>query len=119
MTLAFEPLKRRVDFLRVAAARRKHVMPGLLLQARESTDADDAIRVGFTASRKVGNAVMRNRAKRRLRAAVKMIMPLHAAAGHDYVVIARQATAHRPFPALQQDLETAMRKLRVWRDGSA
>ncbi|HAA93190.1 MAG TPA: ribonuclease P protein component [Rhodospirillaceae bacterium] len=114
-----EPLKRRAQFLRVAAARRKYVTPGLLLQACGNAEDGEAVRVGYTASRKVGNAVARNRAKRRLRAAVGEVMPLHAAAGHDYVVIARRATSSRSFPALLRDLETAMKKLELWREAGA
>ena len=119
-------LKRRAEFLRVADSRRKSVMPGLILQARRRTTAADGAteppRIGFTASRKVGIAVDRNRARRRLRAAVDEVMPLHAALGHDYVVIARAATVQRPFAALVGDLEAALRRLGVYRvtpDGEA
>src|SRR5690242_937167 len=79
---ALERLKRRADFLRVADGRRKWVTPGLILQtlARASADdASDAVRVGFTATRKIGNAVIRNRARRRLRAAAASVMARHAA----------------------------------------
>src|SRR5260221_14737735 len=75
-----EPLPRvraRADFLRVAAARRKWVAPGLLLQVAPATAADRRA-MGFTASRKVGNAVHRNGARRRLRAAVDLVMVPHA-----------------------------------------
>jgi ribonuclease P protein component len=65
-------------------------------------------RFGVTASRKVGGAVMRNRAKRRLRAAAASILPLSARAGHDYVLIARTATLSRPFAQLTGDLEKAV-----------
>ena len=92
----------RSEFLAVAGARRKWVAPGLILQAR----AHDAtqhpatpgimVRVGLTASRKVGNAVIRNRARRRLRAAISQLFAAHAAPGHDFVVIARLETAERP-----------------------
>jgi ribonuclease P protein component len=120
-------LKRRSEFLRVAGARRKWAAPGLVLQARrhepgEATpDAapEGALRVGFTASRKVGIAVERNRARRRLRAAAAEIMPRHALPGHDYVLIARTETAGRPWPALLADLEAALRRVRAWRDGAA
>jgi ribonuclease P protein component len=109
-------LKRRAEFLRVAGSRRKSVTPGLILQALRHAAADAAAaRVGFTASRKVGIAVERNRARRRLRAAVDRVMPLHAAPGHDYVLIARAATIRRPFAALLGDLETALRQLGAWR----
>ena len=117
-------LKRRAEFLRVANARRKAVTPGLILQAVKrpketaampKAETDDAPRVGFTASRKVGIAVARNRARRRLRAAASEVLPRHAAPGHDYVVIARQHTLTRPFPALIGDFEAALKQLGVWR----
>ena len=111
MAATIERLKRRSEFLRVAGARRKWVTPGLVLQAAESPaarDAEGGFRVGFTASRKVGNAVARNRARRRLRAAVQEVMPGRARAGFDYVVIARQATVTRRFSDLTGDLEQAL-----------
>ena len=113
MAATIERLKRRSEFLRVAGARRKWVTPGLVLQAAESPaarDAEGGFRVGFTASRKVGNAVARNRARRRLRAAVQEVMPGRARAGFDYVVIARQATVTRPFSHLIGDLEQALER---------
>ena len=117
---ALERLKRRADFLRVADGRRKWVTPGLILQtlARAPADnASEAIRVGFTATRKIGNAVVRNRARRRLRAAVADVMTRHAAAGFDYVLIARAETPKRPYAALIEDLETALRRSGTWHDG--
>ncbi len=107
-------LPRRADFLRVAAARRRCVTPGLILQAAprpEAERAGNALRVGYTASRKVGNAVTRNRCKRRLREAVRQVMPLHARSGLDYVLIARDATATRPFDQLLDDLRLALRRV--------
>ena len=115
-------LKRRREFLRVQGAGRKWVAPGLIVQARRSEDGDEdsapksGFRVGFTVSRKVGSAVSRNRARRRLRAVVERVMPLHARPDHDFVVIGRKATLRRPFPALVGDLETALRKLDVYDD---
>lgn len=72
-------------------------------------------RVGFTVSRKVGNAVERNRARRRLRAVADEIMTEHAQAGFDFVIIGRKNTLKRPFSALQGDLTTALKKLDAYR----
>ena len=110
MTGALPRLKRRADFLRVAAANRKCATPGLVLQAAAS-EAGAAPRVGFTVSRKVGDAVRRNRARRRLRAAADRLMPACAAPGRDYVIIGRAATLERPFEALLGDLEQALARL--------
>lgn len=111
---AVETLRRRADFLRVAGGR-KAVLPGLVLQARatprEAAPAGSTVRVGFTASRKVGPAVSRNRARRRLRALVREILPAEARPGFDYVVIARAATVERPFAELRVDLQTALDKV--------
>lgn len=123
-------LKTRPQFLKVAAAKRKWVTPGLVLQAArrpqgevraeivafvapaQRPSADEAeVRVGFTVTRKVGNAVERNRAKRRLRAAAAEVLPCLGRAGTDYVVIGRIGTLSRPFDALRADLEQAVRKL--------
>ena len=116
MSAAVETLKRRRDFLRVAAAKKNHALRGLVLQASSNTGGSQHIRVGYTASRRVGNAVTRNRARRRLRAAVGEVMPLHAARGYDYVVIARATTIARPYFALRDDLKSALKHLKVWRD---
>ena len=108
-------LRQRADFLRAAQARRVPT-PAFLLQARkrtsgETSDAPDAIRVGFTCSKKVGNAVARNRAKRRLRALAHSVLPSEGKDGWDYVLIGRKdATANHNFTALQEDLVRALRK---------
>jgi ribonuclease P protein component len=108
-------LKRRSDFLRVAAARRKAVTPGLVLQARRRGETDDdhgaQTRVGYTASRKVGNAVDRNRARRRLKALADDILTQRADPATDYVLIARRALLARPYGALKVDLESALSRV--------
>jgi ribonuclease P protein component len=68
--------------------------------------------VGFTASRKVGNAVARNRAKRRLRALVDRVMPEAAAPHHDYVLIGRTETLSRDFATMERDLRHALKKIK-------
>lgn len=108
-------LMKRADFLKVAAGRKKWVTPGVIVQARKNpeNDQNQAIRLGFTVSKKVGNAVQRNRAKRRLRAAADHILPGRLSGGVDLVLIGRKTTLDRPYSALCQDLETAIRRLKV------
>jgi len=108
-------LKRRAEFLRVADARRKWAAPGLVLQVATAEGQDDAIRVGFTATKRLGGAVVRNRAKRRLRAAARQVLPTHAAPGHDLVLIGRNETLSRNFADLALDLRAALAKLKAAR----
>ncbi|MEM9783543.1 MAG: ribonuclease P protein component [Pseudomonadota bacterium] len=107
-------MTKRRDFLACARARRQSV-PGLLLQARRRQAhevSDDRPRIGFTCSKKIGNAVTRNRAKRRLRAAAALLMPAVARPGFDYVLIGRPAaTVSRPFDALLGDLRNAFERI--------
>lgn len=102
-------LRVRPDFLAAAKGETKP-MPGLVLQARENPDHHH-IRYGLTASRKVGNAVARNRVRRRLRVVAEQILPHCGQTGFDYVLIGRRATLVRPFQDLLKDLETALRRL--------
>jgi len=101
-------LKNRPDFLRAAQARRQGT-GSFLLQARARGDDSAAVRVGFTASRKIGNAVFRNRAKRRLRALARAVMPALARPGWDYVLVAKpEATVTRAYADLCRDLTAAL-----------
>ncbi|HMD64907.1 MAG TPA: ribonuclease P protein component [Stellaceae bacterium] len=109
-----ETLKIRADFLRLASAGRRSARPSLVVQAAPHPDGARGaagIRVGFTASRKVGNAVVRNRAKRRMRAAAASVLPSLGRPATDYVLIARAGTADRPFSELIADLEAALRRI--------
>lgn len=102
-----ERVKIRPDFLAAAkavAARRGVVV----VQARDRADETPLIRVGFTATRKIGGAVVRNRAKRRLRHAAQQLIPLYGRAGHDYVLIARGGAANRPWGRLLDDVKSAL-----------
>lgn len=109
--LPYTILALRSDFLRAASARRQGAQ-GFLLQARRRDDGSDAVRVGFTCSKKIGNAVMRNRAKRRLREVVRAVLPLLAQPGWDYVLVGRPGvTVSRDFAALKSDLEGALRQI--------
>ncbi len=115
-------LKRRSEFLRAAGRGRKWATPGLVLQAcqRPAIDGGPDLgppRVGFTASRKVGNAVARNRARRRLRAVADAVLPAAGKPGTDYVLIARAGTLTRDFPDLVADLQAALARVAQERGG--
>ena len=120
---ALSTLARRADFLRVAGRGTKWATAGLVLQACPRSIPNDAsgldpsganvsatptIRVGFTASKKVGGAVVRNRARRRLRALAAEAVP-----GYDYVLIARAETATRDYADLRNDMRFALKRLRL------
>ena len=111
LSFLIETLKNRPDFLRAAQARRQGT-PGFLLQARARGDDRALVRIGFTASKKIGNAVARNLAKRRLREVARAVLPGLARPGWDYVLVARPGvTTIRVYALLVSDLATALRAL--------
>jgi ribonuclease P protein component len=103
-------LRVRRDFLYVAQGE-KAVRKGVVIQMRDGRGQPDEIRAGFTATRKIGGAVVRNRAKRRLKEAARLLLPLHGRPGNDYVFIARAATAGRDWARLLDDVTTALQTL--------
>jgi ribonuclease P protein component len=107
--LTVQRLKIRADFLRAAKGLRRVEGAITLETCLTPEPLPGTVRVGFTASKKIGNAVIRNRAKRRLRAAASQLLPLLGRDGHDYVLVARGTTVARPFPALLSDITTALK----------
>ncbi len=122
MPAALHHLKKRSEFLAVAGTNRRWTTPGLVLQARlhpndaqisDTFELEADLRVGFTATKKIGNAVKRNRARRRLRAAVIDVLNGIPTVPADLVVVARQGTIDRPYAELKTDLQVALHRLRV------
>jgi ribonuclease P protein component len=103
-------LRKRAEFVRVSGKGSRATMPAFVLQRLKPEDEKPALRYGLTATKKLGNAVKRNRARRRLRSLAEKILPVIAANG-DYVLVAREGVFTRPFPEMEKDLETALRKL--------
>jgi len=111
VSVCLQTLVERADFLRAARAQWK-AMPSMVVQARDRKDGEATVRVGFTCSKKVGNAVARNRAKRRLREVARAVLPDAARPGWDYVLIGRAiVTGTLPFETLKSDLRTALTHL--------
>jgi ribonuclease P protein component len=105
-------LKRRAEFLRVASKGRKAATHGLVLQALDQPEAGPA-RIGFTVTKKVGNAVVRNRTRRRLKEAARLELADHPLTGVDLVLIGRDSTRTRRFAELRDDFRRALRKAQV------
>ena len=104
-------LKKRKQFVHVAEKGRKLVSSGLILQfiAREKSDQ---IGLGFTVTKKVGNAVIRNRVRRRLKEVVRLGLPLFGKTGYDFVIIGRKETLTRSFTDLQKDFDTLLKQVK-------
>lgn len=111
-----ERLRQRADFL-AAASGIKVPSTAFVLQAHDRRDQGPA-RLGFTVSKKVGNAVERNRVRRRLREIVRLSAATRLRAGHDYVLIGRRAALNLPFARITQDFEGALRRVHAGRGGN-
>ena len=109
-SVKIERLSSRPQFL-AAAKGVSQARGAVVVQRLDRGDGDPRVRVGFTATRKVGGAVVRNRAKRRLREAARALVALHGAPGSDYVLIARMGTAGRDWDRLLDDVKSALTRL--------
>jgi ribonuclease P protein component len=105
-------LRRRAEFLRVASAGKKAAIGGVVLQALPRTDELPA-RLGFTVTKKVGKAVVRNRTRRRLKEAARLVLAQRPVTGVDLVLIGRDSTRKRNFIALQGDIRRALERTGV------
>ena len=105
-----ERMTSRPQFL-AAAKGVSEARGAVVVQRLDRQDGMPTVRLGFTATRKVGNAVIRNRAKRRLREAARAVAPLLAVSGSDYVFVARMGTADRPWDRLLDDVKSALTRL--------
>jgi ribonuclease P protein component len=112
LTAAPQRLRKRAEFLRAASAGRRAAVHGLVLQALARGD-DAPARLGFTVTKKIGNAVVRNRTRRRLREAARLVLGERPLAGLDLVLIGREATRGRKFAELIGDLRRALDKVGV------
>ena len=104
-------LRKRSDFLAANAGRRA-ATPGFILLIRDRQDGDPAKRIGFTVTKKIGNAVVRNRMKRRFRELAREIVTTSGHSGSDHVMIGRSGGIERQFSELRRDLTQALAKAR-------
>jgi len=109
-----ERLRQRADFL-AAATGAKAPAAGFVVQARRREDEGPA-RVGFTVTKKVGNAVERNRVRRRLRELVRLDAERHVRSGHDYVMVGRRGALTIPFTRMVEDFATALGRVHAGRN---
>ncbi|TAJ68937.1 MAG: ribonuclease P protein component [Phenylobacterium sp.] len=111
-----QKLTKRSEFLACAQAP-SCAKGAVVVQARPRGDETPLVRVGFTATKRIGGAVQRNRAKRRMREAARAILPEFASPGVDYVIIARGGVLKRPWARLLDDVKSAL--IRLAADGAA
>jgi len=111
LPVRIEKLQTRRQFLAVAASGRRWVTKSFILQALPDFDSSGTVHVGFTTSKKLGNAVARNRARRRLREVARLALGTSATAGWAYVLVGRASDAERAFADMQADLAWAVAKL--------
>lgn len=121
MALKLRRLKHRSDFLRIARSNEHHSTDGLVLQVGKQVEYGGDLRgslvgIGFTVSRKVGNAVKRNRVRRRLKALAEEVFPNLAEPGCDYVIIGRKNAITRCYNNLRQDIRLALRRSKAKHD---
>jgi len=114
----FEIIRKRPDFVRMTSNGDRVAKSGLVVQTFHRScptkqTAPDAVRIGFTATKKIGGATVRNRSKRRLRALARELLPRFCIAGNDYNFIARAVTADIPFDKLRRDMTDALKELRA------
>ena len=109
-TLRIFPLKKRADFLKISREGRSFATKSFVLAALKGENKET--RVGFTVSSKNGNAVTRNRIKRRLKAISYMVLPREAKEGYDYVLIGRKSALTTPFVKMIAELEEALKKVK-------
>lgn len=109
-TFLIERLKKRAEFLACAQAP-SCAKGAVVVQARPREDEDSKVRVGFTATKRIGGSVERNRARRRMREAARLLLPELGRPGMDYVFIARGGTVSRPWPRLLDDVKSALIRL--------
>ena len=116
-TNCINTLRKRSEFVAMRSGKRQHrstfVLQTLMHAKAETTSKSNnsSIRVGYTVTKKVGNAVIRNRVKRRLRAAAKIAVPVDGLHGHDYVLIGKRAALHSNFETLVSELHSSLQRV--------
>ena len=116
LNLHIETLRKRAEFVAIAKSGARGIAHSVTIQTRKGGPEQTAIRLGFTATKKFGNAVARNRAKRRLRHAIRAVLAEKSIAPHDLVLIAREALPARDYQTLLQDLRYCLRKAGAYHD---